>query len=49
MYVHEQGGTLGLPGGNSRALPRALKTWELSQRARGLLQWYSGNGRNCRP
>ena len=47
--VHEQGGTLGLPGGNSWALPRALKTWELSQRARGLLQWYSGNGRDCRP
>ena len=48
-YVHEQGGNLRLARGNSRALPRALKTWELSQRARGLLQWFSGNGRNCRP
>ena len=44
-----RGGTLGLPGGNSQALPRALKTWELSQRARGLPQWFSGNSRNCRP
>ena len=34
-----RGGTLGLPGGNSQALPRALKTWELSQRPGG---YYSG-------
>ena len=35
--------------GNSQALPRVLKTWKLSQWARGLLQWNSDNGRNCRP
>ena len=43
------GGNLRLARGNSWASPRALRTWELSQRASGLLQWYSGNGRNCRP
>ena len=31
------------------SLTKGLKTWELSQWARRLLQWNSGNGRNCHP
>ena len=44
----QQGGTLGLPGGTPRFY-QGPQTWELLQWARGLLQWYSGNSRNCHP
>ena len=48
-YMSRGGGTLGLPRGNSQALPRALKLGSYRSGPGGLLWWNSGNSRNCRP